>query len=292
MQRDQPRAFLRSATHEVGHAFNQIHQELETSADNSIMTTTPSVADVLAAGSETFPDDIDLSFNATVIRHLRHLPDPAVRPGAMGFFGSAVNAPEPADVEFLDGLEVSVELSSDRVRLGEPVELKWKLTNTGTEPVPVPNSLDYRALVSRISVTDPDGRVTFLRPVDQLTCSRISIADLDSGESLTGETVLFYGRDGFTMEKPGKHEVEVIVLWQLGGEPVAASGESDLFVSYPISDNDNQVASLLLDPDVGRAVAIGDATPFKTAVDRIARAGDVAKTHPACKALKDMGLTT
>jgi hypothetical protein len=47
MQRNVPRAYLRSASHEVVHGFNQIHQEQEGGADNSIMTTTPSVADVL-----------------------------------------------------------------------------------------------------------------------------------------------------------------------------------------------------------------------------------------------------
>src|SRR5262249_47454166 len=46
-QRDIPRAYLRSATHEVTHTLNQIHQEQETTADNSTITTTPSVADVL-----------------------------------------------------------------------------------------------------------------------------------------------------------------------------------------------------------------------------------------------------
>src|SRR6185295_9592488 len=35
-QRDVPRAFLRSATHELTHTLNQIHQEQETAADNSI----------------------------------------------------------------------------------------------------------------------------------------------------------------------------------------------------------------------------------------------------------------
>jgi hypothetical protein len=41
LQKDFPRAFLRSASHEVGHTFNQIHQELEGGEDNSIMTTHP-----------------------------------------------------------------------------------------------------------------------------------------------------------------------------------------------------------------------------------------------------------
>src|SRR5206468_10237199 len=46
-QRNVARAFMRSASHELGHGFNQIHQEQEGGADNSIMTTTPSVANVL-----------------------------------------------------------------------------------------------------------------------------------------------------------------------------------------------------------------------------------------------------
>jgi hypothetical protein len=54
-QREVPRAFLRSAAHELTHGFNQIHQENEGGADNSIMTTTPSVADSLAAHGGTFP---------------------------------------------------------------------------------------------------------------------------------------------------------------------------------------------------------------------------------------------
>jgi hypothetical protein len=46
-QRDVPRAFLRSASHEVGHGFNQQHQEITTigepGRDNSIMTTSPAL---------------------------------------------------------------------------------------------------------------------------------------------------------------------------------------------------------------------------------------------------------
>jgi len=55
-QRDIPRAFLRTATQEWTHTLNPIHQEQETSADNSIMTTTPSVADVFV-DYPTSPED-------------------------------------------------------------------------------------------------------------------------------------------------------------------------------------------------------------------------------------------
>lgn len=88
-----PRAYLRSAAHEVGHGFNQQHQYFtewgEPGSDNSIMTTTPEVADYLANPTSrppgVFPDDIDLRFNAHVRHHLIHFPDPVVRPGGMDF---------------------------------------------------------------------------------------------------------------------------------------------------------------------------------------------------------------
>jgi hypothetical protein len=89
---------------------------------------------------------------------------------------------------------------------------------------------------------------------------------------------------------PGRHAIEVIVLWDLAGVPVAVSGERDLFVSYPTSNRENEVAALLLDPDVGRAVAVGNVASFPRAAERIERATAIAKTHPAGKALRELGL--
>jgi hypothetical protein len=73
---------------------------------------------------------------------------------------------------------------------------------------------------------------------------------------------------------PGRHIVEVIVLWELAGVPVAVSGEHDVFVSY-----------------VGKAVAFGDLAPFERAAQRIRRAQAAAGTHPANEALNRLGLS-
>ncbi len=289
MQRNVPRAFLRSATHEVGHAFNQIHQGFELGNDNSIMTPTPNVAIVLGTAG-IFPDQINLAFNDQVKKHLRHLPDPAVRPGAMDFFGSAIAAPEAADVAWLDLLELVVTPSSDRVALGEPVTLTWTLTNRATTAVPAPDELAVESLVARVSVTDPSGRITFMRPPAILSCPRIVIAPLEPGASVSGSATLFWGTDGFAFERPGRHLVEVIVLWPVAGVPTAVSGESDVFVSYPTSSGENEVAAQLLHPDVGRAVATGNAAPFGSALERIRAARQAARTHPANAALRRMGL--
>lgn len=290
-QRNVPRAFLRSAAHEVGHAFNQIHQGFELGNDNSEMTPTPSVATVIGTGG-IFPNAINLAFNDTVKRHLRHLPDPAVRPGAMDFFGSAIAAPEASDVAWPETLEVTVTPSSDQVALGEPIDLAFRLTNTGGSAVPVPDTLDVTSLTVRINVTDPSGRITFMRPYNVSSCPRLELVQLAPGKSIEGRAPLFWGTEGFAFETPGRHIVEVIILWNVAGVHVAASGSHDVFVEYPASKTDNDIAMLLLDPEVGRAIATEHAWLFERAVQRIKQATSRAADHPAAKAISKIAKLT
>lgn len=290
LMKDHPRAFLRSAAHEVGHSFNQIHQSFEGGNDNSIMTVTPSVADVLAGQGDTFPDDIDLAFNATVRRHLVHLPDPAVRPGAMGFFGAAVNAPEADAVAIVDELEITVDADSDSIRLGEPLTVSWTARNTSDTALPIPSRVTASSLAARISVTDPRGGITFIRPVDVEVCSTNPIETLDAGGTTSAEAVVYYGTDGFAFSEPGRHVVEVTLLWEVAGAHLCASGATDVWVAYPLTDNDNRIASLLLDPAVGEAVALGDPALAPGSEERIAAASRLQSGHPACAKLDRMGL--
>ena len=290
LQKDFPRAFLRSASHEVGHTFNQIHQELEGGEDNSIMTTTPSVADVLAAAGQTFPNDIHLGFNARVRRHLIHLPDPAVRPGAMDFFGAAVNAPEADQIAWPQGLKVAVAAEDDTIALGEPLVVRWTLTNDSDRSVLVPSRIDVNSLVARVSVTDQNGKVTFLRPVEQEVCSHNPLREFAPGESLSDAATVFWGRDGFTFERPGRHIVEVILLWQLSKVDVGAAAETTVWISFPTSNNDNRMAALMLDPEVGCAVACGVVEPGSRAAARLAEARSLDPGHPVCAKLEKMGV--
>lgn len=288
-QRNVPRAFLRSATHEVGHAFNQIHQGLEGTIDNSIMTTTNNLATFIGLGG-TFPDDINLAFNDRVKKHLRHLPDPAVRPGAIDFFNSAVVSPEPADVAWLEGAELTVNASSEQPRLGEPVTVEFRLENTGDAPLPVPASLDQESMTVRVNVTDPDGKVTFMRPPTVASCPELTLQKLGPGESVSGSTTVYWGPDGFAFEAPGRHVVEVIALWDIAGVPVATAGEHEIFVRYPVSDKDNEIAALLLDPEVGAAIGAGTLAGRERAAERLKRASELAKTHPAVAAIRRLRL--
>lgn len=285
-----PRAFLRSATHEVGHAFNQIHQNFEGGVDNSIMSPTNSVAGVIGAAG-TFPDDINLAFNDRVKKHLRHLPDPAVRPGAMDFFGSAVNSPEAADVAWLETADLTIELSTATPKLGEPVQLSYQLRNAGEVPLPVPEIFDTETLTVRVNVTDPTGRITFMRPEKIDSCPHLAVARLTPGMSVNGSTTLFWGRDGFAFNTPGRHIVEVILLWDIAGVPAGAAAEREVYVAYPTSDAENDVAATLLDPQVGAAVASGSWSGFGVARERMGRVMTESGTHPAVRAIAELQLS-
>jgi hypothetical protein len=262
-QRDVPRAFLRSATHEVTHTLNQIHQEQETTADNSIMTTTPSVADVLggpATGEPgVFPTQIKLAHNTTVRHHLNHMPDPVIRPGGWPFASwFPTGAPQAADRHDFSSSELSLDVTSGtgRVALGQPVDLSWTLTNTSGVSLRAPNDVSIEALFASITVTDAEGRERPVRPF-AIVCENAKVSELEAGTSVSASTKVFWSTAGFAFERPGRYRVDVAVSWSAQGVPVGVQGGVDVFVDYPSSDTGNHAADLVMHEDVGKWVALG-----------------------------------
>ncbi|MFI1255455.1 hypothetical protein ACH4U6_16990 [Streptomyces netropsis] len=262
-QRNVPRAYLRSATHEVTHAFNQIHQETETAPDNSIMTTTPSVADVLGGPTTgapgVFPDQINLGFNTTVRNHLAHMPDPVVRPGGWPFGGwFPAGAPQASDrnLFYPSELEFEVSAETERAPLGAPVTVSWKLTNTSGADLVVPDDLRMEALYTTMSSRDESGEERPVRPF-VITCEGAKLAPLEPGGSLEADYRVFWSSDGFPLERPGRHTVTVTVAWSAGGVPVGVTGSCEIWVDRPTSDAENRDAALAMHPDVGKWVVLG-----------------------------------
>jgi hypothetical protein len=275
LQRNVPRAFLRSAAHEVTHAFNQIHQSLETMADNSIMTTTPDVADVLggqttgAAG--VFPDQINLAFNATVRNHLAHMPDPVVRPGGWPFSmwqGSLVQAADRAWFNE-DELSLDVSAGSPTSELGAPVMLTWTLTNNGGQRLAVPSDIGLDALYGNLEVTDDRGVTRHVRPF-VIKCETAKLKFLKPGDSISADHRVFWSSGGFALGRPGRHRLSVIIAWSANGLPVGVRGSTEVWVNYPTTDAANADAALVMDPEVGKWVALGGgAYHLKGAVERL-----------------------
>lgn len=276
-QREIPRAYLRSATHEITHTLNQIHQEQETAADNSIMTTTPSVADVLGGPTTgepgVFPDQINLAVNTTVRHHLNHMPDPVIRPGGWPFaswFGNSV--PQAANHNQFDPaeLDLTVTVPQERIVLGQPVEVTWTLTNRTSGELVVPNDVSLGGLFSALTITDSSGAQRAFRPF-VISCESVKLAVLDVGGSVSASHRVFWDSDGFAFPRPGTYRLSVAVTWSAGGVPVGIEKDIELFVEFPTSDADNEATGLVLTSEVGKWVALGgDAYHLTDAARRLA----------------------
>ncbi len=289
-QRDVPRAYLRSAAHEVTHTFNQHH---EMPRENSIMTPTDGVADVLAGPSTGaaggFPDQIDLNVSATVRHRLNHMPDPVVRPGGWPFKAwlDQGNPPQATDrASFLPSeLELAVSAGATHVALGQPVELSWTLTNRSAVALVVPNDVSIEALFATIMVTNGAGQQRPARTF-VISCDHATLAPLKPGQSISAKTWVFWSTAGFAFEDPGRYRITVSLQWSAQGVQVGIDGSVDLFVDYPSSDADNWGAELVLHPDVGIWVALGgDAYHLAEACRRLAALATAAGTDREPKLL-------
>ncbi|MEV0371794.1 hypothetical protein AB0I10_18510 [Streptomyces sp. NPDC050636] len=276
-QRNVPRAYLRSACHELAHGFNQIHQEQEGGADNSIMTTTPSVADVLGGPPGVFPTDINLGFNEHVRHHLIHWPDPALRPGGMTFgSGHSSSVPSVDRLHFSpDELHLKLQVENDRIDLGEPLRVSWTLTNRMRLPIPVPTDLGIEAQHAFIRITNPQGQQKTLRSIAVCT-DHVALRPLEEGSDRSAEARVYWDSDGFAFSTPGRHLVEVELLWAQGAVPVGAKATAEVWVNYPQSRADNDVAAALLHPEVGKYVALGGAPHLREAVNRLNSVSEIA----------------
>ena len=291
-QRDVPRAFLRSATHEVTHGFNQIHQENEGGGDNSIMTTSPGVANYLKSHGGSFPGDIALDFNAHVRHHLIHLPDIVIRPGGMTFAAGHNGIPVPqADTEgeemFLDHPALALQFAArkSRVKLGEPLDLTWELQNVSDSSVWMPGDLSVAHEFASISVTKPGGDEREMPPY-AIKCDSAFFGNVKPGDRLSAEHTLFWSTQGFAFETPGKHTVNLDISWTSDGATVGKRASIDVFVDYPVSEQENEVIGHMLHDEVGKFVALGGhAYHLTTATDRIGAVLGGHQDHPAGKAM-------
>ncbi len=292
-QRNVPRAFIRSAGHELGHTCNMIHQESEGGADNSIMTTTPSVADVLGSATSgapgVFPTNIHLGFNVHCRHHLIHFPDPVVRPGCMNWGSGHSTFSPSADSDRLyidsEAVSLTIKVQNERIKIGEPLLMAWEVVNNSKEAVPIPNDIGTNIEYTTINVTDPNGE-SINMPGFVIECEHSSIQPLEPGKKLAAATNLFWSSEGFAFNRAGKHLVDVSIRWTKGGIPYGLNQTKEIWVDYPASDNDNEIAATMLNAEVGKYVALGGgAYHLKEAVSRIGKVMKIDPKHAVAKSI-------
>jgi hypothetical protein len=280
---------LRSAAHEIGHGFNQLHPQNESpllATENFIMTQSGTTRSAIINAGGTYPDDIRFEFSPHHVHHLKHAPDVVVRPGGEDFgFGHATVLagsfnPEDVEIALELGLLLKVDAVRSHIKLGEPLQMKVRLTNNGSKTMQVPETISWMGMNTNIAVALPGGD---LRRVSSFihVCDSKGNVDLDPGKFVDSEALVFWDTNGFVFSQPGVHKVEVQVRWNMSTHSLALTAEKYIWVDYPVTAKENEAAALLMHPEVGKYVALGgNANHLHIAVDRIANAEKYASHHP------------
>jgi hypothetical protein len=280
------RAKLRSAVHEVGHGFNQLHPPNEAlSSDNSIMSQSGPVKNVIESSGGVYPDDINFAFNEHDRHHLIHFPDVVVRPGGEDFeFGHTEgSSPEAEDNADAAGTELHLKMNNNRLKLGEPLILRIELINNGKHNVRVPANIGTAFHRAEITVSRNGEKARVFRSF-VIVCDSQDYKELTPGQSVGSDETIYWDRNGCIFREPGTYLVSATVSWEDDGLPFAAKATGDVWVDYPITDEDNQIGALLLNNEVGKYIALGgNAYHLKEAVARLELAAKVTKDHPAVK---------
>jgi len=282
---DDDRARLRTAIHEIGHGFNQVHPPDDgLPIDNSVMTTTPDLRQLIEDSGGTYPDDINFTFSAHDRHHLIHAPDVVVRPGGedFGFGHGSSFSPEAQDHAKAKGVELRVGSADERLKLGQPLVLRAELVNGGTQPLSLPAAFSTALNNVSVVVKRAGSEERRLRSFILVCDDARPREQLAPGRSISFEEVVFWDRNGVVFQHPGPYSVSIEARWFDGDQPFAAEASTAVWVDYPVSEKENAIAAALFDDEVGKYVALGgNAVHLKRAVARIEQARKLAANNPA-----------
>jgi hypothetical protein len=253
---DRLRSQLYTCVHELGHCFNLLHSWQKSLA-------TPPGVDRLRALSwmnypDRFPDGeaafwsaFGFQFDDQELIHLRHAFRDEIIMGGNDFgIGAALEVPEGWRNPQRDDSGLKLELEApDSFPFGAPVSVKLKLSLTDTRGKRIHPSLKPSSGFVEVAIRQPDNTYRIYHPMIQ-RCLADSSAMLsaDRPEVSTG-AFIGYGLDGFYFDKPGFYYIRTRYYAPDGS--VVLSNIQRIQVQQPLSRDDEKVASLFFDNEVG-----------------------------------------
>ncbi len=264
---DVPLAFLRTMTHEAGHAFNLFHPKADVHDPPIGRTIMNQTGDVIgfASVADPYPCNATMAFDEHSRRSLIHSPDPQVKPGwkpfSWGHGSLSGGLPEPADVQGLAGDDTAADLTLELVlppvaHPGEFVIAEIVVTNTGASPRPVSARLNLAEGDLWLIRRRPSGDLDQMADV-VLACGPRPMVVLAPGESISTRAQLLFTNVGFTFDELGNHDL--VAEFDTGdGWTTARSAPVRVQVRPAQSAAERAAADLAMDTRVGLAMALGD----------------------------------
>ncbi|WP_298843657.1 hypothetical protein [uncultured Roseobacter sp.] len=301
------RKVIQTAVHEIGHGLNLSHRFGPDvgHADSTSFMNYP--WQYQGGGREDgYWDRFAFAFDADELEFLRHAPRNQIIPGGDPFHSadywsraSRGYTPYASDAPVgglrLELLPPDPDSGMGAFRFGQQVFLEIRVTNTGTEPVPLQKRLlDPKGgfLGVRIEKSGrgatADSRALHFHPIVSRCFDLSNLADsredettqvrvLAPGASHSENINLTFGADGFSFAEPGHYTVQVSGTFFINTgdadpfndkEAVTASNVLPVFIARPHSpDEEIEVETILMREDVGTFFALGGSAVLEKARD-------------------------
>ena len=265
MQRQQ----LYTCVHELGHCFNLQHTWQKSCAT----PPKPNLAASLSwmnyprfypGGPSAFWNTFSFQFDPVELTHLRHglRPNLIRRRNPFTLAGSSFDVGALFEDNIENNSSLMLKLESKRAfLLGEPVYLETQLRTTSMLDQQVNSNLHADFGFVTIGIRKPGGEVVVYEPVAEMDAEPTYAILNASNPAIYQSSYIGFGKDGFIFLQIGTYQLRAVYYHRDGSRIVSET--LALRVTSPITADDNEIANVMLNNDVGYLLSFnGSDAPY------------------------------
>ncbi|OQP63843.1 hypothetical protein A3860_23175 [Niastella vici] len=266
---EKQRQQLYTCIHELGHCFNLAHTWQKSYAT----PPKPNIPDSLSwmnypqlypGGPSAFWNEFSFQFDPVEVTHLRHGFRPNLirsrNPFTMAAASSDIGVLFEDNVENKSSLVLKLEARRSYL-LGEPVFLETQLRTTSMINQQVNSLLHADFGFITIGIKKPGGEILVYEPVAEMD-SEPSYSILNATQpAVYQSSYIGFGRNGFIFDQVGTYQLRAVYYHRDGSRII--SDTLAIRVNNPVTADDNELANLMLNNDVGYLLAfMGSDAPY------------------------------
>jgi hypothetical protein len=266
---EKQRMQLYACVHELGHCFNLQHTWQKSYATPPKSNIPDSLSwmnypQFYPGGASAFWNAFSFQFDPVEVTHLRHgFRTQLIRgknPFAQRVSLSDIGALFEDNVENNSSLVLKLEARRSFL-LGEPVYLETQLRTTSMVNQQVNSNLHADVGFITIGIKKPGGEVLIYEPVAEMDIEPGYVILNASNPAIYQSSYIGFGKGGFIFDQPGTYQLRAVYHHRDGSRIV--SDTLDLRVKNPVTAEDNEMADVMLNNDVGFLISfMGSDAPY------------------------------
>jgi hypothetical protein len=280
---------LYTCIHGLGHCFNLQHTWQKSYAT----PPKPNISDSLswmnyprfyAGGAAAFWNAFSFQFDPVEVTHLRHGARHDLiksrNPFSRSIAAFDIGPLFEDNVENKSSLMLKLEAKQSFL-LGEPVYLETQLRTTSMLNQQVINNLYADFGFITIGIRKPGGEALVYEPIVEMDAEPGYTVLNGSNPAIYQSSYIGFGKNGFIFDQPGTYQLRAVYYHRDGSRIV--SDTLSIRVSNPVTAEDNELAMIMLNDDVGYLLCLmgSDAPYLQKANDLLdVLLSDKYKDHP------------